>query len=254
MPARWSIILSIARFDAAVSEDFTVAVSGETIAVRVKRHHASRRYRLRYDALAGELRLTMPPRQRIGPARDWVSAQQQWIARQMAARPSGGVVVAPGVLLPWRGGSLRVEWDRQASRIPRIEGDVLVLGGEEASVGARVRRWIQAEARREFGERTRAMAAAERLPLTSVSIGDPRSRWGSCSALGAIRYNWRLALAPDDVRHAIVAHEVAHLAHMNHGPQFHALADRLGGAANARSKAWLKAHGAMLHALRFDPA
>lgn len=245
--------MSIARSETPVSEHFTVAVAGAVLTVRVRRHHASRRFRLRYDAVAGELRLTLPIRRRIGPARDWVAAQGVWIARQMADRPSGGTIVAPGSLLPWRGDSLHIEWQRALPRGPRIEGNRLLVGGELPSVGPRVRRWVQAQARAEFGERTRAMAIAEGLPLTSVSIGDPRSRWGSCSGSGAIRYNWRLALAPDDVRHAIVAHEVAHLAHMNHGPHFHALADRLGGAANARSKAWLKANGAMLHALRFDP-
>ena len=111
---------------------------------------------------------------------------------------------------------------------------------------------MQAQARAEFDASTRAMAAAEGLRLSSVSVGDPRSRWGSCSSSGKIRYSWRLAMAPDAVRHAIVAHEVAHLAHMNHGPDFHALADRLGGVANAESKRWLKAHGAALQALRFD--
>lgn len=246
-------MLSLGRSKPPASEDFAVTIGERTLTVRVKRHHASRRYRLRYDAAKAELRLTMPPRQRIGPARDWVQSQQPWVAKQMAARPAGATRICPGVTIPWRGAALTIDWQVKASRTPQIVGDTLLLGGPEESVAGRIKRWLQGQARSEFDAHTRAMAAAENLPLASVSVGDPRSRWGSCSSTGKIRYSWRLAMAPDAVRHAIVAHEVAHLAHMNHGPDFHALADRLGGAANAVSKAWLKQHGSALQALRFDP-
>ena len=243
----------LGRSKPLVSEDFAVVVGDRTLTVRVKRHHASRRYRLRYDAAKAELRLTMPPRQRIGPARDWVQSQQMWVAKQVAARPAGSTAIGPGAAIPWRDAMLTIDWQPKASRTPQIVDGRLLLGGPEESIGPRIKRWVQAQARAEFDERTRTMAAAENLPLASVSVGDPRSRWGSCSSSGKIRYSWRLAMAPDAVRHAIVAHEVAHLAHMNHGPDFHALADRLGGAANAESKRWLKAHGSVLQALRFDP-
>ena len=73
------------------------------------------------------------------------------------------------------------------------------------------------------------------------------SRWGSCSAAGAIRYSWRLILAPEFVRRATVAHEVAHLVHLNHGPDFHALVERLLGADPRPARAWLKREGAALH-------
>lgn len=245
-------MLSLGRFKPLASEDFAMTVGDRTLTVRVKRHHASRRYRLRYDAAKGELRLTMPPRQRIGPAYEWVQSQQHWVAKQVAARPSGGIAVGPGASIPWHGEFLTIDWQAHAPRTPRLVDDRLLLGGPEESVAARVKRWLRAQARSEFDARTRAMAAAEELVLSSVSVGDPRSRWGSCSSSGKIRYSWRLAMAPEVVRHAIVAHEVAHLAHMNHGPEFHALADRLGGAANAVAKRWLKAHGASLQALQFD--
>lgn len=245
-------MLSIARSDSLAAEDFSVDVAGRGLTVRVKRHHASRRYRLRYDPVSGELRLTLPLRQRIAPARTWVADQGAWIEQQIRARPMGGTMVASGASLPWGDGRLTIDWSPDYPRQPAIDGDCLRLGGPMASVASRVRRWLQQVARLEFSERSRAMADAENLPLRSVSVGDPRSRWGSCSASGAIRYSWRLAMAPAYVRHAIVAHEVAHLAHMNHGPHFHALADRLGGRANAQSRAWLKAHGMMLHALNFD--
>ena len=70
---------------------------------------------------------------------------------------------------------------------------------------------------------TAAVAALAGVAIKSVGIGDASSRWGSCSASGAIRYNWRLILAPPEVCRWVVAHEVAHRIHMNHGPAFKAL-------------------------------
>jgi len=59
--------------------------------------------------------------------------------------------------------------------------------------------------------------------VRSVSVGDADTRWGSCSSAGRIRYSWRLILAPPDARRYVVAHEVAHMRHLNHGPQFRTL-------------------------------
>src|SRR3546814_13797765 len=74
------------------------------------------------------------------------------------------------------------------------------------------------------------------LAVGRVAVGDPRSRWGSCTHDGDLRYSWRLVMAPDHVRRATVAHEVAHLRHMDHGAAFHALVDELhdGDVAAAR--------------------
>ena len=70
----------------------------------------------------------------------------------------------------------------------------------------------------------------------SVSIGDAATRWGSCSSEGRIRLSWRLIFAPVEVRRYVAAHEVAHLVHLNHGPEFKALEARLFGPGLARRK------------------
>jgi len=80
-----------------------------------------------------------------------------------------------------------------------------------------------------------------------VTIGDPKGRWGSCASSGAIRYSWRLILAPGWVRRATVAHEVAHRVHMNHAPVFHALVAELLEDHPTPARAWLRTHGAALH-------
>ena len=94
---------------------------------------------------------------------------------------------------------------------------------------------------------TRAFAARAGTAIVRVGVGDPVSRWGSCSTGGTIRYSWRLIMAPDFVRQATVAHEVAHLVHMNHSPQFHALVETLLGRDPKPARSWLRREGAALH-------
>ena len=83
------------------------------------------------------------------------------------------------------------------------------------------------------------------------AVGDPRSRWGSCTHDGDLRYSWRLVMAPNHVRRATVAHEVAHLRHMDHGAGFHALVDELHDGDVAAARGWLRREGRGLHRYRF---
>ena len=89
-------------------------------------------------------------------------------------------------------------------------------------------------------------AAAAAVTPRSVTIGDAATRWGSCSSKGRIRMSWRLILAPPDVRRYVAAHEVAHLVHLNHGPDFKALEARLFGPGVSEAKAVLRRIGPRL--------
>ena len=126
------------------------------------------------------------------------------------------------------------------------DGDRLAGGGPLTGFAARVERWLIAEARSALSAETAAIAAQAGVRVRAVSIGDAATRWGSCSASGSIRYNWRLILAPPEVRRYVVAHEVAHRVHMNHGPQFRALERQLFGGEVAEARLALRRLGPRL--------
>lgn len=224
----------------------SLLIDGRAVPVLVRRYARARSYRLRYDARHGRLLLSMPARGGMKAALAWAQAQEGWVRGQMAAVP-GVTMLAPGALLPVEGVDRTILWDRAHARTPTLAGDQLRVGGPEDQVGTRVLRWLRAHALATLARETRDIAAREALTVSSVRIGDPRSRWGSCSAEGAIRYSWRLILAPPHVRLATVAHEVAHLLHMDHSPAFHAAHARLLGADPAPARVWLRVHGAALH-------
>ena len=83
-------------------------------------------------------------------------------------------------------------------------------------------------------------------PVRRIGLRDSRSRWGSCGPDGGLSFSWRLVFAPADVLDYLVAHEVAHLLHMNHGPRFWAQARALCDGPMDAPRAWLKAHGETL--------
>ena len=214
--------------------------------IEVVRHPRARRAKLAVDAASGRARLTLPPRAPLRPALAWAEGQGAWIAAQRARLPAARPLV-DGATIPVEDGVLTIAWAPEARRAPVAEGGRLLVGGPIEAVPRRVETWLRARALLRLSEDTAVYAARAGVTVARVAVGDPRGRWGSCAASGAIRYSWRLICAPVAVRHQVVAHEVAHRVHMHHGPVFHALVAELYEADPAPPRAWLREHGAALH-------
>lgn len=202
--------------------------------------------RLAVDPRDGAVKLTLPRRAALGPALKWAESQRAWVERALAKLPAHEIL-GSGSIIPFEGQELQIEWRAGGSRTVKREGDRLIVGGPEEMVKARTLRWLRAEAARTLEAETRAVALRAGVTVGRVRVGDPRSRWGSCSSGGDIAYSWRLILMPPAVREATVVHEVAHRLHMHHGPEFHEAVERLLGRAPKTERAWLKAHGAAMH-------
>jgi predicted metal-dependent hydrolase len=200
---------------------------------------------------------TAPSPRRLADAVAFAKSRSAWIAARIDALPRG-FAFAPGQTLEIQGEACLLE--RAAMRIrPRLvpatpdEPIRLVASGEGEAYAAAVARALKAEALRRLTERTRVHAAALAQPMPAVAVGDARARWGSCVPAqrgrgASIRYSWRLVLATPAVLDYVAAHECAHLLEANHGPKFWALVHDLYGD-HRPARAWLKAHGARLHAV-----
>ena len=215
---------------------------GEVVAgvpLTLKAHPRARRLKLRFDEKSGGLTLTVPPRTSRRVAIEWATSQAKWVMTQLARQP-GAQPLTPGATIPFDGEEVRLAWAEGTPRIVRREGDALVSGGPRDGYGRRIETWLKARARDALSTETAIIAAAAGVTIRSVSIGDADSRWGSCSAAGAIRYSWRLILAPPHVRRFVVAHEVAHRLHMDHSSAFKAAEARLYGGPVAPARLLLR--------------
>lgn len=217
-----------------------------TLPIEIVRHPRARRLKLSVDPASGAIRLVMPPRYAAGRALAWAEEQRGWIEAQRGKLPQPRPFV-DGAVVPLGDEHLTIEWNAAAPRTPRREGDRILCGGPVEHLPARVEAWLKRQALATLIADTRAVADRHGIAVDRVAIGDAKARWGSCSSRGGIRYSWRLILAPAFVRHAVVAHEVAHRVHMNHAPEFHALAAELLQADPEPAYRWLRSNGAGLH-------
>ena len=229
-----------------MSSDLSFSGGATTATLTLKISPRAKVMRLRVDPRTGAVVLTVPKRVSRARALEWASGQRAWIEAALAdvAPPSR---IAPGAVIPFRGEPHRIEWQPERPRRVEVEKGRLRVGGPIESLEPRLMRWLKQEARTVLERETGEYAAKADVSVARVGVGDTLSRWGSCSSSGAIRYSWRLILAPDWVRRATVAHEVAHRVHMNHGPHFHALVERLYGQDPAPARQWLRSEGPGLH-------
>ncbi len=217
------------------------------IEVRLKRSIRARRLSLRVGRADGAVTLTLPSDVGLGEALKFAQGHAAWIGAAVARVPSRQAVAAGGTLL-FEGWALPVE--AAQVRAPLLEGGVLRVPWR-GPAGPRVRAWLRQAARiRLEAAVARHAAALGRVPGT-IALRDPRARWGSCAADGRLMFSWRLVMAPPDVLDYVAAHEVAHLARMDHSAAFWAVVARL-RPDHAVQSGWLRREGHRLHAWVFD--
>jgi hypothetical protein len=229
-----------------VNSDLVFEGGSTSAALQLTVSPRARVLRLRVDPRTGAVSLTVPRRVSQRKALEWAAEHRPWIEAQLAkiAPPER---LGPGSVVPLYDRPHPIDWSVERSRIVRLEEGRIVAGGPLDGLEGRVLRWLKRHALDILTRETAEYAEKAEVTVSKVAVGDPLSRWGSCSSTGGIRYSWRLILAPDPVRRATVAHEVAHRVHMHHGPEFHALVAELFEGDPAPARAWLRRNGAALH-------
>lgn len=216
--------------------------------IEIRPLRSARRMRLRLDEARGILKLTCPARTSRRTAIQWALEQREWIDAQLARKGENEPFV-PGATIPVEGRDLMLVATPGAPRTGRIEQNILCIGGPEAGFERRVEAHLRGRALAVMSVEVAEFADRAQVTARGVTVGDAATRWGSCSSTGTIRLSWRLILAPPDVRRFVVAHEVAHLRHLHHGPEFKALEAELVGPGLRRAKAALKREGPRLRRL-----
>ena len=227
----WSTARSEAALEAALP-----------LPIEIRPMRNARRMRLRVDDAGGLLKLTCPWRTSRRAALAWALGQRDWIDQQLA-RAEPMRPFEPDAVIPIEGRDTRIVWDEAAPRTPRLAQDALICGGPRDGVPRRIENFLKRRALDIMSREVAHYTAAARVTASAVHVGDAASRWGSCSSEGRVRLSWRLILAPPEVRRYVVAHEVAHLVHLDHGRDFKALEARLYGPGLARAKAELRRLG-----------
>jgi predicted metal-dependent hydrolase len=249
------------------SREIEVKIRGLELPVVLRRSSRARRFSLQVNEARRGAVLTMPIYSSYTDADEFLSRHLDWLKERLAGL-SEPVPFTHGAVVPLRGyahllrfaGSVRrrgVVWIEaangspapawtQGSRLSVRKMPRLMVTGEHEHAPRRLLDWLKRQAHLDL--RARVAVHARRLGLTPsrIFVRDQTTRWGSCSTSGALSFSWRLVLAPQFVLDYLAAHEVAHLAHMNHGPRFWALVARA-MPRHDEARTWLRKHGASLH-------
>ena len=248
MPRREATARKILKPSTGKSE---LAVKGLDAPVEVRRHPAARRLTLRVSQTRRAVIVTVPVRCRIDEASLFVHRNIEWVIKRLGALPDL-VPVADGMMLPLRGIGHRVRFvthgigavvrtERGTDGTPQI-----IVRGRTEHCARRLKDWLYLQAKADLDRCVMFHTGRLGLRARRLALRDQASRWGSCSTAGVLSFSWRLILAPPVVLDYVAAHEVAHLAEMNHGPRFWALVRKTMPDMEA-AKQWLSAHGLDLH-------
>jgi predicted metal-dependent hydrolase len=167
-----------------------------------------------------------------------------WVASRLAALPEA-VTFSEGAIVPIGGIPHRIRHAPAARGAAFLLDQELHVTGSVDFLSRRVRDFLHQEARRRLGALVIAKSGLISVVPKRLTIKDTTSRWGSCAPDKSLALSWRLVMTPAFVQDYVVAHEVAHLRHMNHGPKFWSLVDELTPHTKAAIP-WLRAEGARL--------
>jgi predicted metal-dependent hydrolase len=226
-------------------------IDGDLLPLMLKRNARARRMILRLDRKGRGVVLTIPTRASRQRALEFARSHSHWIRSRLSAVPKP-VPFLPGAIIPLRGVPHEIrhtETLRGRVRLVQQEADApgfVEVAGDPVHLSRRLRDWLKAESKKELLAASSAYAKAMAVTFHRISVRDQSSRWGSCSANGQLSYSWRLIFAPSFVLDYVAAHEVAHLAHMNHGAKFWALVARH-CPDYQKARTWMKRHGKELH-------
>lgn len=223
----------LAHLQAGLPENLVVKVSPR-----------AKRMALRLDPQSRVVHLVVPKRARMENAYRFALQHEDWIYERLSELPAP-VPFEDGEKLPVFGVKRMIDIyydpDYRKTEIELLSKDLRVWTNKEDPSG-RIKRFLKEEARQHMTDLAHEKAEQIGKRVKEVTIRDTKSRWGSCSEDGKISLSWRLIFAPYYAMDYVVAHEVAHLVHMNHADRFWDLCADLSEDFST-GLLWMKEHG-----------
>ena len=201
-----------------------VRVAGREVAVWPRRSDKATRVRLVVRP-GPRVELTLPSGASLPAAEVFLRDNLPWLERALAkARPAQSSVCRhladfPSVTLDDRWAEVElVAAGRAGFRL--LGADRVRISYPEADPEGGSRRALRALASETLRAAVSRLSRRVGVAVAEVSVRDQSTRWGSCSAEGALSLNWRLVLLPPAIHDHVILHELAHRRHMDHSDRF----------------------------------
>ena len=222
-----------------------IKIEGRNIPVRIRKNTRARRMILRIDNNINGAVVTLPSWTSEREALLMVQEKSDWVLTKLDNMPTK-ISFESGVQIPFLGEYHIVYHDPNQKEVVKKGENEIRLGGREEHLSRRLGDWLRKEAKIIIQPKAIAMAKKLNKKIGRISIRDTKSRWGSCAASGNLSFCWRLILTPEWVLNYVIAHEVSHLRHMNHGPEFWQTVADFNVRVDA-ARVWLSKNAEQLH-------
>ena len=199
--------------------------------------------------IEGQVRVLIPKRLSQRRLQQILDSKTAWIRQKMVEQATQAErSFQSGESLPYLGRNYRLQLISEGEfRVKRVGGQLRVGGVDpqwserERVVAIRtpLQHWYRVQAERWLRQKTTHYAALLRVIPTAIEVRHYKSRWGSCSSGGVIRYNSCIMLAPHAVVDYLVVHELCHLLEMNHSAAFWRRVEQI-MPDYRQQRAWLK--------------
>ena len=217
------------------------AIYGLPPYVRMQHSTRAKRLALRLDPKDRVINLVCPQGCSENKAIQFAHDHMDWIEKQIATLPEP-IYLEHGATIPLfgRDRKISIHYDTAFKRtdIELREKELFIATNKEDPT-PRIVRFLKQEVQAELERLSHEKAAQIGKTVKSVKVRDTKSRWGSCAPDGDINYSWRIIFAPYEALDYLVAHEVAHLKHLNHSKAFWACCLDLSEAYKT-GKSWMR--------------
>lgn len=204
------------------SERCRLSLKGETLEYLLKRSNARRTLTLSVHA-SGALTVNAPWRLSLPDVERFILHKSTWVRTKLDAAKSAPAPIREwqeGMTLPYLGEPLQLRILGYPAPARVADQQLWLAVNAGATVQTAVLGWYRSAALADFQMRLQHfMPLLQRRP-GNLLLSNARTRWGSCTRDGVVRVNWRLIQAPAAQIDYVMAHELAHLAHLNHSPAF----------------------------------
>ena len=196
-----------------------INIKGKNIPLRLRRDARAQRMILRIDNKVEGAVVTLPLWTSEREALLMVQEKSDWVLTKLDTIPPK-IFFESGATIPLLGEYYNIFHDPNQKEVVIKSRYEIRLGGRQEHLSRRLGDWLRKEAKIIIQPKAIEMAEKYNWKIGRISVRDTKSRWGSCASSGNLSFCWRLIFAPEWVLNYVIAHEVSHLRHMNHGSEF----------------------------------
>ena len=201
----------------------------------------------------GAVQAIVPERLSDGRIEALIQKRTSWIRKKLREQSQ---IVTPkpkeyvsGESFTYLGRNYRLKVLTGTGKEVKLKGGYLEVGlpkkPKDGDIRSALVEWYEQHALDRLTEKTNRYAGIMGVSPNSISVRDYKARWGSCSSKGEISYNWRIIIAPHHIVDYVVVHELCHLKHPNHSPEYWKSVKREVSDYEV-CRHWLKDHGSSL--------